>query len=173
MTKTAKARVSLTNEALYTIYKDIAQRPQIEACGVLLGTLDEQHNWHVAQVQPLCNIFSSPVYFEFDPEELLMVELNYPDQIVGVYHSHPTGFARASNTDRENMQRVNQQQQIPWVWLIICGPFDEHYEAHDPEELISTSMIAYHHYEQAGLCKIHIQVEQAGEDAASAVKRES
>ncbi len=160
MTKTANAQVTLTDEALRAIYKDIAQRPHIEACGVLLGTLDEQNNWHVAQVQPLRNTFSSPVYFEFDPEELLMVELANPEQIVGVYHSHPTGFARASHTDRENMQRVNQQQHIPWVWLIICGPFHEGFEQQCLEKSITTSMIAYHHYDRDGLCKVHIQLEQ-------------
>ncbi len=164
MTKTANAQVTLSNAALRTIGKDIAQRPHIEACGVLLGTQDEQNNWHVEQVHPLRNIFSSPVYFEFDPEELLLAELSYPDQIVGVYHSHPTGFARASNTDRENMQRVNQQQQIPWVWLIICGPFDEHYELHGDDESIAASMIAYHHYERGGLCKIRIQTVRMEED---------
>lgn len=160
MTKTTNAQVTLSNKALHTLYKDIVQRPHIEACGVLLGTLDEQNNWHVAQVHPLRNTFSSPVYFEFDPEELLMVELSHPEQIVGVYHSHPTGFARASNTDRENMQRVNQQQHIPWVWLIICGPFDEKFEHQYLEQSISTSMIAYHHYAMEGLCKIRIQLEQ-------------
>jgi proteasome lid subunit RPN8/RPN11 len=157
MTKTANAQVTLSDEALRTISQDIAQRPHIEACGVLLGIQDEQNNWHVEQTHPLRNVFSSPVYFEFDPEELLLAELSYPDQIIGVYHSHPTGFARASNTDRENMQRVNQQQQIPWVWLIICGPFDENYELHADDESIATSMIAYHHYEREGLRKIHIQ----------------
>jgi proteasome lid subunit RPN8/RPN11 len=160
MTKTANAQVTLTNDALHTVYKDIAQRPHIEACGVLLGTLDEQQNWHVSQAYPLRNIFSSPVYFEFDPEELLMIELSHPDQIVGVYHSHPTGFARASGTDRENMQRVNQQQHIPWIWLIVCGPFTKDIEQQWLEQRITPSIIAYHHYEQEGLRKIHIQLEQ-------------
>ncbi len=173
MTKTANAQVTLNNEALRKIYRDIAQRPHIEACGVLLGTLDAQNNWHVEQVHPLRNIFSSPVYFEFDPEELLMIELTYPDQIIGVYHSHPTGFARASNTDRENMQRVNQQQHIPWVWLIICGPFNKEFEQQCLAQSIATSMIAYHHYEQEGLCKVRIQLEQAEEKAPPGVRRDS
>ena len=159
MTKTANAQITLTLEALHTLSRDIAQRPHIEACGVLLGSLDEENNWHVEQVYPLRNIFSSPVYFEFDPEELLLVELSYPEQIVGVYHTHPTGFARASATDRENMQRVNQQQHIPWVWLIICGPFDQASEKGCSEQSVARSMIAYHHYEREGLCKIPVQIE--------------
>jgi proteasome lid subunit RPN8/RPN11 len=157
MTKTANTQVTLTNTSLHTLCKDIAQRPYIEACGVLLGTQDQQGNWHIEEAHPLRNTFSSPVYFEFDPEELLMTELTYPGEIIGVYHSHPTGFARASHTDRENMQRVNQQQHIPWVWLIICGPFNEDFERQCLAQSITSSMIAYHHYEQEGLCKVRIQ----------------
>lgn len=164
MTKTASAQVTLTNTSLYTLYKDIAQRPQIEACGVLLGTQDQQGNWHVEEAQPLRNTFSSPVYFEFDPEELLMTELAHPDEIIGVYHSHPTGFARASHTDRENMRRVNREQLIPWLWLIICGPFDAHFTPQSLARNSPTSMIAYHHYEHHGLCKVKIELEQVQEN---------
>ena len=173
MTKKANAQATLTHEALHTIYNDIAQRPHIEACGVLVGTQDQQGNWHIKNAHPLRNIFSSPVYFEFDPEELLMTELTYPDQIIGVYHSHPTGFARASSTDRENMQRVNQQQHIPWLWLIICGPFDEGIEQQSLQHLITTSMIAYHHYEQGVLCKIQMQLEQVPGNTLPVVSRDS
>lgn len=146
------------------MFADVYQRRQIEACGVLIGNIDEQGNWQVEQVYPLRNTFASPVYFEFDPEELLTVELSYPGQIVGVYHSHPTGFAGASSTDRKNMQRVNKDQQIPWVWLIICGPFDEKFVQQSQSESAKTSMIAYHHYEQEGLRQISIQLERATEE---------
>jgi proteasome lid subunit RPN8/RPN11 len=164
MTKTASAQVTLTNTSLYTLYKDIAQRPHIEACGVLLGTQDQQGNWYVKEAHPLRNTFSSPVYFEFDPEELLMTELAHPNEIVGVYHSHPTGFARASHTDRENMRRVNREQLIPWLWLIICGPFDAHFTPQGLAHNIPTSMISYHHYEHQGLCKVNIALEEGQEN---------
>jgi proteasome lid subunit RPN8/RPN11 len=164
MTKTANTQVTLTNTSLHTLCKDIAQRPYIEACGVLLGTQDQQGNWHIEEAHPLRNTFSSPVYFEFDPEELLMTELTYPGEIIGVYHSHPTGFARASHTDRENMQRVNHEQKIPWLWLIICGPFNAHFTPHHLTHNISTSMIAYHHYEHQGLCKVKIELERVQEN---------
>ena len=159
----ANAQVTISHEAWCAIGEDIAQRPLIEACGVLFGTIDEQGNWYAAQAHPLRNIFSSPSYFEFDPEELLTIELSHPTPIIGVYHSHPTGFARASGTDRENMQRVNQQQDIPWVWLIACGPFDKLREQQECTPMLA--MIAYHHYAQEGLCKIRIQRE--AQDALS------
>jgi proteasome lid subunit RPN8/RPN11 len=159
MEQTAKAYISLSIEAQKALFVDVHHRSTIEACGVLLGTIDEQGNWHVEQAYPLRNIFASPVYFEFAPEDLLTVEMEHPDRIIGVYHSHPTGFARASNTDRENMERVNKQQGIPWVWCIIRGPFT-HSETQEREERITpSSIVAYHHYEHRGLQKISVVIE--------------
>ena len=58
-----------------------------------------------------------------------------------------------------------EQQQIPWVWLIVCGPFDEEFTLLRPIRrhlgLITESpVIAYHHYEQEGLRRIPIQLEE-------------
>src|SRR5947209_1715431 len=107
MQKHPNARVTLSVDAQSTLFQDIYQRQDIEACGLLLGHIDSCENWYIKKAYPLRNIYNSPVYFEFAPEDLLAVELDYPGQIVGVYHSHPTGLAVASSTDRENMQRVN------------------------------------------------------------------
>ena len=146
--------ISINAEQL--LFEDICQRKHIEACGVLLGHIDSQRNWHIEQVRALQNVFHSPVYFEFAPEELLTVELEHPGEIVGVYHSHPTGFSVASATDRENMQRVNVEEQIPWVWLIVRGPFDMLWQ----EQRVPSAVIAYHHYEQWGLQEIPVQFVQ-------------
>ncbi|MBE3561890.1 MAG: Mov34/MPN/PAD-1 family protein [Ktedonobacteraceae bacterium] len=135
--------------------KDASQRSCIEACGVLVGQMDETGNWYIEQALPLRNRANSSVYFEFDPEELLAAELSSPGQLVGVYHSHPAGFPVASDIDRENMRRVNLEQQIPWVWLIISGPFDEQFR----QQALEGRMIAYHHYEREGLCEVRIQLE--------------
>jgi proteasome lid subunit RPN8/RPN11 len=153
------ARVVLSLDAQKTLLQDVYQRRSIEACGVLLGTIDADGNWQIQHVQPLHNTSHSSVYFEFAPEDLLEVELMYPGQIVGVYHSHPGGFAAASATDRENMQRVNQEQRIPWVWLIIFGPFDDAFIQQPNECIPLASVLAYHHYEQEGLCQIIVQSE--------------
>ena len=152
MRKHASAQVTISLDARNTLFNDVCQRPHIEACGILLGHIDSCGNWNIEQAYPLRNIFNSAVYFEFAPEDLLAVELDHPGQIVGVYHSHPTGFAVASSTDHENMRRVNVEQQIPWVWLIICGPFDETFE---PGQ--KSSMIAYHYYEELELQEIAIE----------------
>jgi proteasome lid subunit RPN8/RPN11 len=152
MGKHASAQVTISLDARNTLFNDVCQRPHIEACGILLGHIDSCGNWNIEQAYPLRNIFNSAVYFEFAPEDLLAVELDHPGQIVGVYHSHPTGFAVASSTDHENMRRVNVEQQIPWVWLIICGPFDETFEQGQ-----KSSMIAYHYYEELELQEIAIE----------------
>ncbi len=155
MTKYAKEHVTISSIAQKILTLDVQQRPHIEACGILLGHIDAQGNWHIEQAQPLRNPTNSAVYFEFEPEELLEAELRYSGQIIGVYHSHPTGYAEASSTDRENMKRVNVAQDIPWIWLIIRGPFQQH----APHELTSASIMAYHHYARHGLQKVHILME--------------
>jgi proteasome lid subunit RPN8/RPN11 len=148
-----KRLVTLNQAAQQELVSDICQRADIEACGVLIGSMSNDY-WYVEHVHPLRNIAHSPVYFEFAPEDLLAVELAYPGQIVGVYHSHPTGYARASKTDQENMRHINQEEAIPWVWLIICGPFDA---STRQEDLWGNPtgdrqrIVAYHHYQEEGL----------------------
>ena len=160
MSKHPVAQVTISLSAQQTILADVCQRPQIEACGILLGSIDQQGCWFVELAQPLRNTYNSPVYFEFDPEELLNAELTASSEIIGVYHSHPTGFAKASSTDRHNMQRVNQEQQIPWVWLIISGPFDASFSERVRGSLKNAPVIAYHHYQQKGLQQIAIRLEE-------------
>jgi len=164
MKKHGSTQVTISVAAQKTLFMDICKRHCIEACGLLIGSIDEQGSWQIDQAHPLRNIFDSSVYFEFDPEDLLTAELSYPGQIVGVYHSHPTGFAVASSTDRKNMQRVNQEQQIPWVWLIISGPFDENFAQQAQGHITEAPMVAYHHYTKEGLRQITIQMEQTIEE---------
>lgn len=144
------------------LLQDIYQRAAIEACGLLTGTIDEQGNWHIEQAHPLRNTFQSAVYFEFAPEDLLAFELEHPGAVVGVYHSHPTGFPKASDTDRKNMKRVNLEQDIPWVWLIISGPFRAS-NCHS-DNLADHSLIAYHHYAHEGLRQITVQFEEIADE---------
>ena len=162
MKKQADTWVSVSAAARKTLLLDVYKRRRIEACGVLLGTIDEAGNWHVEAAHPLRNPFDSPVYFEFAPEDLLQVDLLYPGRIIGAYHSHPGGLARASSTDRKNMKRVNVEQRIPWVWLIISGPFDRAssfiQEEQDFQSAVpASSFIAYHHYAEKGLQSIEIR----------------
>ena len=165
MRKQADALVSLSAAAKKTLLLDVYKRRRIEACGVLIGSIDETGNWHVEEAHPLRNPFDSPVYFEFDPEDLLRVDLLYPGRVIGAYHSHPTGFARASGTDRKNMKRINVEQRIPWVWLIISGPFERApsllQEEQDFLSIVPVSSFrAYHHYGDKGLRQIDLRFDE-------------
>jgi len=162
MQKQADAWVSVSAAARKTLLLDVYKRRRIEACGVLLGTIDEAGNWLVEAAHPLRNPFDSPVYFEFDPADLLQVDLLYPGRIIGAYHRHPNGFARASSTDRKNMKRVNEEQCIPWVWLIISGPFERAPSLiQEEQDLLNmvpvSSFVAYHHYTDVGLQHIEVR----------------
>ncbi len=146
----------ITRQAEQTLAEDVWQRHAIEACGLLLGHVDTDGSWHITGVLSLRNIYDSPVYFEFAPEDLLEAELAHPGEIMGVYHSHPTGLRLASSTDRANMQRVNVEQQIPWVWLIISGPFRKD----QAQEQSRLAVVAYHHYAGLGLRRLPIKFER-------------
>lgn len=156
--KEGERLVTLSYRAQQELVSDVHQRAKIEACGVLIGSLSNDY-WYIEHALPLDNIAHSSVYFEFAPEDLLAVELAYPAQIVGVYHSHPTGYARASSTDRENMRHVNQEEAIPWVWLIIRGPFNGSLPQEQAYSLLEQRLMAYHHYED-GLCRIAVHYEK-------------
>jgi proteasome lid subunit RPN8/RPN11 len=161
MENNGRAQLILSACAQKTLLQDVLERSHIEACGLLTGKMDEQGNWLVEQAHPLRNISESPVYFEFAPEELLNFELEHPGETIGVYHSHPTGYPTASGTDRQNMRRVNVEQQIPWAWLIICGPFSGRHPSQN-NQLASYSLVAYHHYASVGLRQLHVLLRESG-----------
>ncbi len=164
MRKNDKVVVSIEASAYEALLLDVYKRQHIEACGLLLGTIDDAGNWHVDDIHPMRNIFDSPVYFEFAPEELLSADLAYPGKIIGAYHSHPTGLAVASRIDHQNMKRVNVEEHIPWAWLIVSGPFD-----HAPsffqevqrrlQGIPDPAIVAYHYYEKEGLQRLVINFE--------------
>jgi proteasome lid subunit RPN8/RPN11 len=156
---TQQATLLLSWQAQQTICDDVLHRPHIEACGLLLGTITRNGDWQAERALPLRNSATSPVYFEFEPEELLTAELQYPNQIIGVYHSHPTGYAQASTTDCQNMFHVNQEQQIPWAWLIVCGPFNGAFCRLTQNGLPPSASIAYHHYPAKGLKTLSIHLD--------------
>lgn len=159
MQKEDERFVTLSHIVQEELLSDLYQRANIEACGVLIGSLSNG-SWHIEHALPLDNIARSPVYFEFAPEELLAAELAHPGQIVGVYHSHPMGHARASNTDRENMRHVNQEEAIPWIWLIIRGPFDVSTQQGERYSLLEQRLAAYHHYQEEGLQSIAVRYDR-------------
>ena len=98
------------------ILADLAVRPRIEACGLLLGTFADGA-WHIEDAVPLRNSDDSAASFEFDPEELVLRDLEYGERIVGAYHSHLGGPAHPSRKDLRNMRA---HAESPWIWLIVA-----------------------------------------------------
>ncbi len=63
------------------------------------------------------------------------------------------------------MKRINVEEQIPWVWLIISGPFDhslsllQHVQRRI-QRIPDTSIVAYHYHADEGLQRIAINFEE-------------
>ena len=68
-----------------------------EACGLLAGK-DE----HVDEIYTVPNMLHSPIKYRMDPEDQLRAFLEIERggmELIGIFHSHPTGPAHPSETD--------------------------------------------------------------------------
>lgn len=75
-----------------------AEEPD-EACGVILGPIGSDE---ARRMKPMINAAHSPTFYEFDPIDLLQLyrEMDETDEeIVVIYHSHPTSEAHPSSSD--------------------------------------------------------------------------
>lgn len=72
-----------------------------ECCGVILGPAG---SGKAEKLKPMVNAAASPVFYEFAPVDLLSLYRGLDDEdeeIVVVYHSHPTSEAHPSSSDIE------------------------------------------------------------------------
>ena len=104
--------ILITRAALQSIHTHTAAcRPQ-EACGILLG-----EGIAITGALPAKNIHPAPrTHFEIDPQTLIDVHRAARaggPQVLGYYHSHPTGPARPSATD------AAQAPHDGAIWAII------------------------------------------------------
>ena len=85
-----------------------------EACGLISGTQDGV----VMSVIPITNELHSPTAFRMEPQEqiraLLEIEKNDLD-LMAVYHSHPNGPARPSESD---IDQFRYPGVIQLIWSI-------------------------------------------------------
>jgi proteasome lid subunit RPN8/RPN11 len=107
-------RVVCEPRARDALLRDLADRPRIEACGLVLGR-SAGGSWIAEDMVPLRNVANRSDYFEFDAEELVQHDLEHGDRIIGAYHSHPGGPSRPSTIDVGNMRALADS---PWIWLI-------------------------------------------------------
>ncbi len=83
-----------------------------ECCGLMLGAENQ-----ITQIQPTSNVHPKPeTQFEIDPGDLIaayQAEREGGPQVVGFYHSHPSGPPTPSATDRAMAARDGK------IWAII------------------------------------------------------
>ncbi len=104
----------LTSGALATLLEEAQRAHPLECCGLLLG----QHGV-VAEARPAANVHPDPArHFEIDPKALIAAHraarMGGP-QVLGYYHSHPTGRAEPSATDRAAASGDGR------IWAIVAG----------------------------------------------------
>lgn len=100
----------------------------LEICGILFGQKDLLTGFRSTN-----NVAENPSrHFEIDPSVLINVERAAREtgpQIMGYYHSHPTGDIRPSQTDADNAAPDGR------IWLIINGKRAAAWQAVDDGEV--------------------------------------
>ena len=113
-TAVREARISIGKREFGALLMDSINAFPQEACGVLLG-----HDLSIGQVQPARNVHPTPqTHFEIDPQALVdahrAARQGGPD-VLGYYHSHPTGSAQPSATDRAQAAGDGR------IWAIVAS----------------------------------------------------
>ncbi len=105
--------VEVAREVVDQIIAEAGKAHPHEACGILLGKGDRIAQCHATQ-----NVHPSPeTHFEIDPQALIDAHRGARaggPQVIGYYHSHPTGSAVPSATDREMASGDGR------IWAIIA-----------------------------------------------------
>ena len=107
-----RALLGVSGRIVEDIIAHAAHAHPHEACGLLLGTADQ-----IDQATLCANIHPTPLtHFEIDPAALIAahkVARAGGPQIVGYWHSHPTGTAAPSVTDQANASGDGR------IWAIV------------------------------------------------------
>jgi proteasome lid subunit RPN8/RPN11 len=107
--------LTLTRSVLDVLRAEAAKAHPLECCGLLFGRAQER----VESALPARNIALDPArHFEIDPQALVeahRAERGGGPLLLGYYHSHPTGLARPSATDRAQASGDGR------LWAIVAG----------------------------------------------------
>ena len=111
--------VRLTRAQLRAIEAAAESAYPEEACGLLVGRAEPDGAWRVSAVEASANVAEPPrtERFEVDPRLRLRLERerrDADDAVIGVYHSHPSGSAEPSDTDRAMIF------EPAMIWLITA-----------------------------------------------------
>lgn len=97
MRTVASRRLVISQHLIQRILEHCLEEKPCEACGILTG-----RDGRVLHAYATDNVKRSPVYYEVDPEQQAWVLTNMEEQgeeLVAIYHSHPTAAAIPSAND--------------------------------------------------------------------------
>ena len=118
--------LAVTRLALKAMLAHSALTHPLECCGLLLGpargaaaAATHDRAGLIVAAEPCRNVAGDPARrFEIDPQALIdahRAERAGGRRLVGYYHSHPTGLAQPSATDRAQASGDER------VWAIVAG----------------------------------------------------
>lgn len=107
-------QIAVTSGALATLVQQSFRGRSQECCGLLLGS-----GGIIREVRPCANVHPDPArHFEIDPAMLIAAHRAARDggpDLIGYYHSHPSGSAKPSPQDRASASGDGR------VWAILAG----------------------------------------------------
>lgn len=110
--------IEVTRAVLDSLLAEAAKAGRMECCGLLLGKVEGGIE-RIDAVRPCANVADDPATrFEIDPAALLAAHKAARaggSQILGYYHSHPTGHPVPSATDCEHASGDGR------VWAIVAS----------------------------------------------------
>jgi predicted GIY-YIG superfamily endonuclease/proteasome lid subunit RPN8/RPN11 len=111
-TSSGRTGLWVKDQVLIQLRREAKLAHRNECCGILLGDAN-----NITQITPAKNVHPTPQsHFEIDPAALIAAhkaERSGGPQIIGYYHSHPTGSPEPSPTDQAMAARDGK------IWAII------------------------------------------------------
>lgn len=105
--------IGVASSVIATVVAESASAAPAECCGLLLG------GETIERAVPAANVAADPLrHFEIDPQALISAHRAARaggPQVLGYYHSHPTGHPGPSATDCEHAGGDGA------VWAIVAG----------------------------------------------------
>ena len=105
--------VTVTSGIIATLLAEAASAFPAECCGLLLG------GESIAEARPAANVAANPLrHFEIDPQALISAHRaarGGGPQVLGYYHSHPSGHPVPSATDCAHAGGDGA------IWAIVAG----------------------------------------------------
>jgi desampylase len=106
--------IAVTSGVLATLLEEAVRAHPLECCGLLLG-----RGLRIETVQPCANLHPQPErHFEIDLKALIVANRAARaggPEVLGYYHSHPSGSTAPSATDRALASGDGR------VWAIVAG----------------------------------------------------